>query len=153
MRLTTHLARAGIDILSVAHDGKPGGLAARIELQAQRLGCTAHAIFQAEGERMQPHHHRPTSCQQQPRPLLRAGHQRLLLLVQDKHGHVVLQNRRPYGPGDGRLAASLPSGMYTTGSCPRAATGTFGALPFASMIPTFQGPGLRKHPGVGLDDL
>lgn len=34
-----------------------------------------------------------------------------------------------------------------------AAVGTFGALPFASMIPTFQGPGLRKHPGVGLTDL
>jgi hypothetical protein len=34
-----------------------------------------------------------------------------------------------------------------------AAVGTFGALPFASMIPSFQSPGLRKHPGVGLDDL
>jgi hypothetical protein len=43
--------------------------------------------------------------------------------------------------------------MYTTGSCPMAAIRTFGALPFASMILTFQGPGLRKHPGVGLDDL
>jgi hypothetical protein len=26
-------------------------------------------------------------------------------------------------------------------------------LPFANMILTFQGPELRKHPGVGLDDL
>jgi len=26
-------------------------------------------------------------------------------------------------------------------------------LPFARMILTSQNPGLRKHPGVGLDDL
>jgi hypothetical protein len=43
--------------------------------------------------------------------------------------------------------------MSATGSCLAAAVKTFGALPFASMILTFQGPGLRKHPGVGLDDL
>jgi len=42
--------------------------------------------------------------------------------------------------------------MSATGSCLAAAVKTFGALPFASMIPTFQCPGLRKHPGVGLDD-
>jgi len=47
----------------------------------------------------------------------------------------------------------LPSGMSTTGSCLATATETFGALPFASVIPVFQSPGLRKHPGVGLDDL
>jgi hypothetical protein len=43
--------------------------------------------------------------------------------------------------------------MSATGSILSDAVGTFGALPFASMIPTFQGPELRKHPGVGLDDL
>jgi hypothetical protein len=43
--------------------------------------------------------------------------------------------------------------MSATGSILSDAAETFGALPFASMIPTFQGPGLRKHPGVGLDDL
>jgi len=43
--------------------------------------------------------------------------------------------------------------MSATGSYLVVAVETFGALPFASMIPTFQGPGLRKHPGVGLDDL
>jgi len=42
--------------------------------------------------------------------------------------------------------------MSATGSCLAAAVKTFGALPFASMIPTFQRPGLRKHPGVGPDD-
>ncbi len=31
--------------------------------------------------------------------------------------------------------------------------GTFGPLPLPSMIPALQGPGLRKHPGVRLDDL
>ena len=30
---------------------------------------------------------------------------------------------------------------------------TFGALPFARIILTFQCPGLRKHPGVGRNDL
>ena len=34
-----------------------------------------------------------------------------------------------------------------------AAETIFDALPFASMIDPFQGPGLRKHPGVGLTDL
>jgi len=44
--------------------------------------------------------------------------------------------------------------MFTTGSSlEEAAKGTFGALPFTSMIPSFEGPGLRKHPGVGIDDL
>ena len=48
---------------------------------------------------------------------------------------------------------SLPSGMSATGSRLAAATRTFDALPFVSVIRAFQGPGLRKHPGVGLDDL
>jgi len=43
--------------------------------------------------------------------------------------------------------------MSATGSRPAAATGTFGVLPFASMIPAFQCPELRKHSGVGLSDL
>jgi hypothetical protein len=43
--------------------------------------------------------------------------------------------------------------MSATGSRLAAAVSTFGVLPFACMILTFQGPGLRKHPGVGLDDL
>jgi len=43
--------------------------------------------------------------------------------------------------------------MSRTGSTLAGAIRTFGALPFASMIRTFQGPGLRKHPGVSLDDL
>ncbi len=47
---------------------------------------------------------------------------------------------------------SLPSPMSATGSYLTVAIGTFGALPFANLILTFQGPGLRKHPGVGLDD-
>jgi len=34
-----------------------------------------------------------------------------------------------------------------------AAIKTFGALPFASMIPTFQSGELRKHSPVGLNDL
>ena len=48
---------------------------------------------------------------------------------------------------------SLPSGLLATGSRLAAAIRTFGALPFASMILIFQCPGLRKHPGVGLNDL
>ena len=43
--------------------------------------------------------------------------------------------------------------MSATGSYVSVAAGIFGAFPFASMIPAFQSPGLRKHPGVGLDDL
>ncbi|MBK1649148.1 hypothetical protein CKO36_11155 [Rhabdochromatium marinum] len=48
---------------------------------------------------------------------------------------------------------SLPSGRFATGSHLTAAIKTFGALPFARMILIFQSPGLRKHPGVGLNDL
>jgi len=43
--------------------------------------------------------------------------------------------------------------MCITGSRLAAAIKTFGVLPFARMILIFQGPGLRKHPGVGLNDL
>ena len=34
-----------------------------------------------------------------------------------------------------------------------AADGTFGSLPLPSVIPSFPCPGLRKHPGVGRNDL
>jgi hypothetical protein len=43
--------------------------------------------------------------------------------------------------------------MLATGSYVAVAIRTFGALPFASMILTFQNPPLRKHGGVGLGDL
>lgn len=43
--------------------------------------------------------------------------------------------------------------MFVTGSRLMAAIETFGALPFASMIPIFQSTELRKHPVVDLDDL
>ncbi|WNK20339.1 hypothetical protein P1P91_05760 [Halomonas piscis] len=43
--------------------------------------------------------------------------------------------------------------MSITGSCLAAAIKTFGVLPCASMILTFQSPPLRKHGGVGLGDL
>jgi hypothetical protein len=33
------------------------------------------------------------------------------------------------------------------------AEGTFGTLPFASMIPTFQSTELAEYPGVSLNDL
>ena len=52
-----------------------------------------------------------------------------------------------------RAFAHLPSGKFATGSYVSVAARTFGVLPFASMIPAFQCPGLRKHPGVGLTDL
>jgi len=61
--------------------------------------------------------------------------------------------KRPYGPWDESLSAFLPSGMSVTGSHLAVSVKTFGALPFARMILTSQNPGLRKHPGVGLDDL
>jgi len=51
------------------------------------------------------------------------------------------------------ISAHFLSGMSATGSFLAEAMRTFGALPFTSMIPTFQCPGLRKHPGVGPDDL
>jgi hypothetical protein len=43
--------------------------------------------------------------------------------------------------------------MWATGSRLAAAIKTFDALPFVSMIPTFQSGGLRKHPPVSLGDL
>jgi hypothetical protein len=43
--------------------------------------------------------------------------------------------------------------MSVTGSRLATTMETFGALPFTSMISTFQGPELRKHSGVGLIDL
>ncbi len=46
-----------------------------------------------------------------------------------------------------------PRALSATGFTLASAVETFGALPFASVIPTFQCPGLRKHPGVGLTHL
>jgi hypothetical protein len=43
--------------------------------------------------------------------------------------------------------------MSATGSRLAAAARTFGVLPFASMIPAFQGDELRKHSSVSLNDL
>jgi hypothetical protein len=43
--------------------------------------------------------------------------------------------------------------MSATGSYVVVAIRTFGALPFASMILTFQSGELRKHSPVGLGDL
>jgi hypothetical protein len=43
--------------------------------------------------------------------------------------------------------------MSATGSCLSATRKTFDALPFVNMILPFQCPELRKHPGVGLNDL
>ena len=54
----------------------------------------------------------------------------------------VTQGLRPVSPCQCRQPA--PAG---------AAVKTFGVLPFASMILTFQSGGLRKHPPVGLNDL
>ena len=70
---------------------------------------------------------------------------------------------RPYSPrskktaltgaSDAGVSTHLPSGLWTTGSSLARAVKTFGALPFASIALTFQCPGLRKHPGVGRNDL
>jgi len=55
---------------------------------------------------------------------------------------VWLRGPKPVSPREGQQPAP---------AC--AAGGTFGALPFASMIPPFHSPELKKHSGVGLDDL
>ncbi len=43
--------------------------------------------------------------------------------------------------------------MSATGSGLATAAGTFGALPFASMVPAFLESGAGESPGVDLDDL
>lgn len=35
-------------------------------------------------------HHGPTAGEQEPRPFLRAGHERLMMLVNDKNGHLIV---------------------------------------------------------------
>ena len=57
------------------------------------------------------------------------------------------------GHCDALLTEPLPSGMSHSGSHLTVTAETFGALPFASMIPTLQSLGLRKHPKVRLNDL
>lgn len=61
------------------------------------------------------------------------------MLVDNKNGLQCLL--RPYGPCDVGPAPRLPSGMSATGSTLAEAMQTFGALSFARMIRTFQGPG------------
>ncbi len=53
----------------------------------------------------------------------------------------------------GALRPHLPSGKSATGSPLAGTAGTFGAFPFAHMIPALQSGGLRKHSPVRLTDL
>ena len=71
------------------------------------------------------------------------------------------------GASDASVSTHLPSGMSATGStlivgrmAYEGAEETFGSLPLPSIghaaynvISSFQCPGLRKHPGVGRNDL
>ena len=56
-------ARVGVNGFGFAHQGQPGGPAARIELQAQRLNRPANSLLQADGERGQAHDHRMSALQ------------------------------------------------------------------------------------------
>lgn len=134
------------------HAGEP---AARIELERQWLQGTIGLapVGEPDHERQQPMHPGSTALQQQASALFAAGHQRLSGLVQhvDRHGDPPFK-QCPYGPGGGALRLA-PLGNVCNRLPRSAAIGTFGALPFARMIPTFQSPELRKHSGVGRCDL
>ncbi|CAM4223953.1 hypothetical protein VRRI112168_18345 [Vreelandella rituensis] len=73
------------------HERQAGFLAARINAQQCRLqgAVTQAAITQADHERGQVHHHRPTTFQQQSGALFTTRHQRLLVLSQYKHRHAI----------------------------------------------------------------
>jgi hypothetical protein len=65
MGAAVNLARVGIDIFRLPRQGDPRRLAARIELETNRLqNRIFHApIHQPDGERNEPMHPRPTALQ------------------------------------------------------------------------------------------
>ena len=115
---------AGLDVhrLSVADQRDASDLAAGIELDPQWLqhAIRDSAVHQPDGERREAMHPRPVPVEQQPSALLRARHQRLATPVEHEYGHFHSFTAAgeppgryccPYGPCDGRLAATLPSTM------------------------------------------
>src|SRR6266446_4223210 len=76
-----------LSVLVFTHYSDTSRLGARIELEAYRLHLAADAVLEPDGERVAPMHNGSPALQQQARPLFRARHQRLLVLVQNEHGH------------------------------------------------------------------
>ena len=150
--LADDLAGRAVHRFRLPHQGHARGLAAGVQFQAQKLqnGILLQPIHQPDSERHHTMHPRPSTFQQQPRPFLRARHQRFLSFVQNKYSHT----------SSPVLTDACDSGyrLYPLGNvCNRllpvmAAAGTFGAWPFASMIRALQSGELRKHSPVRLDD-
>jgi hypothetical protein len=117
------------------------------------LGFSPDPIFESNREGVTPNDNSAAPLKEQTGAFLRTRHQRILFFVQNKNSHNdSLSKRCPYGPCNGGIRPA-PLANVCNRLLPKAADKTFGALPFASMIKSFQRPELRKHPGVGLNDL
>jgi hypothetical protein len=76
--------------LSVAHERQPADLAAGVELETQRLKVAEGGVAVWESDHKR--HHAMYTCatprEQQPRPFLTTGHQRLAFSVEYKNSQI-----------------------------------------------------------------
>lgn len=102
--------------------GHPGGPAPWIKFEGDRLHLAVFqmAILEPNDKGHAPMDDRATSLQQDPRSLLRTGHERLMVPVQNKDTHrtgsFLPPKRPPYGAGDtaeraGSADPSRPVGL------------------------------------------
>jgi hypothetical protein len=75
-----------------AHQGYPGGSSAGVEFQGDFLhrALGAGAIGEPNDKRCMPMHHSSVASEQESCPLLRARHERLVMLIDDQNGHGIL---------------------------------------------------------------
>jgi hypothetical protein len=75
-----------------AHQGDPGGPRTGVEFQGDFLhrALGAGAIGEPNNKRRSPMHRRSSASEQESCPLLRARHERLVMLIDDKDGHAII---------------------------------------------------------------
>jgi hypothetical protein len=75
-----------------AHQGHPGGPRTGVEFQGDFLhrALGAGAIGETNDKRRSPMHHRSSSSEQESCALLRARHERLVMLIYDQGGHGII---------------------------------------------------------------
>jgi len=75
-----------------AHQGNPGGPRTGVEFQGNVLhrALGAGAIGEPNDKRCSPMHHRSLAREQESCPLLRARHERLMMVIYNQDGHGIL---------------------------------------------------------------
>jgi hypothetical protein len=94
------------------YNGHPGGLAAGINLDPDRLSISANPAFQPDRKRIRTHHHCSTTVEQKPRTPFGARHKGVFASIQYEDRHRFPFNECPYGPCDGGRSLSPLGNVY-----------------------------------------